>query len=246
MSLLAVVTLASESADDADDVQNTFAIAGTVSEEDVTTGVEVALNAAFRDFYNVLPSGGASSLAGWLSPQLDNGSNACRLDLYDITTHLDGSPHGSPFSSTLFTLAASTSSAGLPSEVCVAITLEGVDRDIAPVEVPDGPDAGTAIDRPKQRRTGRIFLGPLGNAVPATIGGNTRPQTAFLTDCRMAIDELDARITAAVAPTALGSLGVWSRADAAIYTVDFVSTDDAFDTQRRRGCKPTGRTRLAV
>lgn len=244
MTLLAVVTLAADSADDADDVQNTFAIGGTVSEEDVTPTMEADLNAAFAEFYNVAPAGGASSIAGWLSPVLDNSASACRLDLYDVTGHLDGSPHGSPFSATLFTLSASSSTGPLPSEVAACVTLEGIGRDVAPVEAPDGADPGVAIDRPKQRRTGRLFIGPLGNAVPQVIAGVCRPQAAFLTDLRLAVVELDFNIRTATADA--GHLSVWSRADAAMYELTWVSTDDAFDTQRRRGNAPSARTRLAL
>lgn len=242
MTLKAVVTLASDSAELKDDVQNTFSIGGTVSAVDVTPTMEADLNAAFAAFYNVVPTGGVGAVATYLSPVLNTGASACRLDLYDVTTHLDGSPLGSPFSATLFTLAAPGSGgAGLPSEVATVLTMAGVGRDVAAVEAPDGSDPGIAIDRPKQRRTGRIYVGPLNTFALDTIGGIVRPNADFTSTVRLALKDLDFDIRTACAPKD-GHLAVWSRADAAMYEVVECWTDNAFDTQRRRGEGPTAKT----
>ena len=44
----------------------------------------------------------------------------------------------------------------------------------------------------------------------------------------------------------VAGLGVWSRVDRAIRGIDNVRTDDAWDTQRRRGAQPTGVTRVST
>lgn len=244
MTIKAVVTLESDSIDNADDVTNTFAIGGSFDPQTMDLTEEAELNAAFEAFYNTVPVGGTLKISQWLSPVLLSGTNVARLDLYDISAHLDGSNHGSPFSSTLFDLGASNTVNGLPSEVCVCVTLEGEGRADAPVEVPDSGDSGLQVDRPKQRHTGRLFIGPLNTDVPVAVSGIMRPQTAFLQDLRFAVRDLDAAIRATTLETA--HLGVWSRKNATIYELEAVSTDNAFDTQRRRGEAPSVRTRLAL
>lgn len=245
MTLKAVVTLESLSAEPKDNVTNTFTIGGTVSEEDVTVGMEVALNAAFAGFFNDVPAGAtaANPLGTFISGAISRAALAHRLDLYDTTAKLDGQPHGSPFSSTLFTLVPGAATA-YPSEVALCVTMESAGRADAPVEAPDGPDADLRVDRPQQRHTGRIYVGPLATGAGALVGGISRPAAGF-TDCaRRAVHDLAADILAATAGA--GWLGIWSRKDVMIRPVAFVSTDDAWDTQRRRGESMTARTRIAV
>lgn len=246
MTLKAVVTLESNTINERDNVTNTFTIGGTVSEEDVDIAMEVALNAAFASFYNDVPTGGSAgaTIADVLSPVISRAALAHRLDLYDTTGHLDGSPHGSPFSSTLWTLDAGGAATALPSEVAVVVTMESITRADEPVEAPDAGDPGLQLDRPQQRHTGRIYLGPFTSTAGAVVGGVHRPSLGLLENFRLAVVDLDADIRAATADT--GHLGIWSRKDAMIRPVAFVSTDDAWDTQRRRGESPTGRIRTAV
>lgn len=100
-----------------------------------------------------------------------------------------------------------------------------------------------------QRRRGRVFLGPVANTKVAVIGGQARP-----------ILQMREAIAAAAATMAEGELlniGDPERVRWAIYSpttdaggatlgdsfFDVVSgwLDDAWDTQRRRGAKPTAR-----
>lgn len=245
MTLKAVVTLESLTAEEKDNVTNTFAIGGTVSEADVDPTMEAALNAAFADFYNAVPTGATAgnALGVFLSTTLSRVANANRLDLYDTTGLLDGAPHGSPFSSTLWTLTPASATA-YPSEVACCVTLESSGRADAPVETPDGTDSDSLVDRPQQRHTGRVYIGPLATVAGSVVSSVSRPSAGFLDCVRLAVKDLNADIIAATAGA--GWLGVWSRKDASIRPVAFVSTDDAWDTQRRRGEGPTGRTRIAV
>lgn len=244
MALKAVVTFDTASAEEADKVTNTFTLAGPCTEADVDPTNEAAINLAFERFYSVAPTGGTLAVAKYLSPVLVDDVNAVRLDLYDINDHLDGSPAGSPFSSTLFDLAGPASADGLPAEVAFCVTLEAIGRSSAAVEAPDGSDPGIAIDRPKQRHTGRFYLGPLGTNVLSGGTGVTRPSAAFMTDVRLATQRLDVELDG-VGVNFTG-LGVWSRADEMVSGLEALSTDDAFDTQRRRGPGPTARTRIAL
>lgn len=91
--------------------------------------------------------------------------------------------------------------------------------------------------RPKARRRGRIFVGPLQSS--AVEGGFTVPL-------------MDPDFTAAVRANAIvmsdnaeaddWQWSVWSRADAQLRPVIGGWTDNAVDTQRRRGPKATART----
>lgn len=246
MALKAVVTLESKSIEEADNVTNTFTIGGTLSEEDLIPAMEVALLGAFSDFYNVIPAAAnpAIAVAGYLSFALSRAVLASRLDIYDITTHLDGSNHGSPVSSMMWTLGAEAGPTSMPSEVAYVVTMESAGRADAPVEEPDGIDPDQLVDRPQQRHTGRIYVGPLGTNTSVLTNGIARPAPGLGSTVREALSELDFAIRTVTLDA--GHLGIWSRKDQVIRPVAFVSTDDSFDTQRRRGEGPTARTRLAV
>lgn len=247
MALKAVVTLESTSLEEKDNVTNTFTLGGTWSGEDLDPITEAALLDAFRNFYNVTPTGAVAGnpVGTFLSSVLSRAANANRLDIYDITGHLDGSNHGSPVSSMLWTLTPASATA-FPSEVALCLTMESAGRADAPVEAPDGIDPGFAIDRPQQRHTGRIYVGPLATSAGAVVGGIARPAAGFTDAVRKAFNDLCLDVGAAVPAGKTGNVGIWSRADATIRPVAFCSTDDAWDTQRRRGEGPTARERLAI
>lgn len=247
MTLKAVVTLNSVSADEKDNVTNTFTIGGLVSGDDLDPAMEASLRDAFVSFYNDVPVGAAPALAlsSYIGAQISRVALDHRIDLYDTAGKLDGSPHGSPVSSMTWSLGNPSSATGLPSEVAYCVTMESAGRAGAAVEAPDGADADAQIDRPQQRHTGRIYLGPLITGATAMVNGISRPAPGLGSTARLALKELNENIGTATAPT-LSFLGIWSRKDQVIRPVAFVSTDDAFDTQRRRGEAPTARTRIAV
>lgn len=203
-----------------------------------------AIEDAVTEFYTTAKNGQGSSLGAYLHSDRARNALACEVKLYDISAHLDGSPHGAPISTTTFTLPG-TATGSYPSQSAYCITLEAVGRATQPVEEADGPDPGSAPDRPMQRYTGRIYLGPLKTAAGVTDAvGITRPSPAFMADCRLGIEAMQLHV-AANSPN-LYLLGVWSRTDEVVRDVDRVSSDDTFDTQRRRGASPTVRERLII
>jgi hypothetical protein len=237
--VLAQVSLHSTSGLPEDDWVNTFAFSMPSGFESSPT--EIAnLFGAIEDLYTDTPVGGTRSIMAWLGPDVSR-VNLPTVKLYNLTGHLDGTPHGSPFAEDEFSTAVPAfSDITLPHEVAVAITLRGTGWAEAPIETPDGADPGTAVDRPRQRKTGRIFIGPLGDDWVAPGG---RPGASGLTDLRLAA----ANFGAAVKTIASGARWcVWSRVDTFLYTITDVQTDNAFDTQRRRGVAPTTRTTLAI
>jgi hypothetical protein len=249
MDIIAKVTLTSDTGLAADAVTNTFSFTNV---PDIANGTLDAISEALQGFYRVVPSGGLAPLADYLSPTLSNATLGASIDMYDATGKLAQNVVtgkmpllGSPKFEEKFTLQA-PAPAGvtpLPSEVAYVLTLETGDRADAPVEVDDAGDFGGERDRPKQRHTGRIFIGPLNSLAITTTNGVARPSTALRDTSRLALEDLKEL----AALNAGGSdLAVWSRKDGIMRPVEFVSQDDSFDTQRRRGEKPSVRIRTAI
>lgn len=152
------------------------------------------------------------------------------FSLYDLSTHLDGSDHGSPFAidedPAVF---APSSSAPYPDEVSIVLTLYGQGRGTAPVEV--------AGQRPKQRRTGHIYLGPVGSAAGAVISSELLVATAVRDNLASITEDLRDELATVGAP-----LQVWSRASVATYPVVGGHVDNGLDTVRSRGPQAKARS----
>lgn len=243
MGTLAVVELPYKSGLPKDKTVNTFAIA----EANGHAGMDAAYLAAISGIYTTNSAAlGGVPLGSYLSKGVSRVANACTVKLYDITDHLDGSPHGSPYALGTFTIATEGADLALPDEVALVCTLEAAGRSTQFVEIPDGTDPGTAVDRPRQRYTGRVYFGPFTSSATANdANGSARPTTAIMNAVRERVIAAALAIDAAGAGDVAG-LGVWSRVDRAIRGIDNVRTDNAWDTQRRRGISPTAVTRQAT
>lgn len=92
---------------------------------------------------------------------------------------------------------------------------------------------------PNARRRGRVFLGPLDGSMSHSDAGAIRPAPLVFEKAGDALLEFG---------LALGPLGithsVWSRADDTLYPVVEYWMDDAFDTQRRRGERPSKKVKF--
>jgi hypothetical protein len=201
-----------------DAVQNDFAWVAS----DLAT-LRALTTAAIPSFYNTVHSPGTVTLASRISSKISRAANACTVKYYDVTTHLDGSPHGSPVAIETFTLGAAVDGTCLPEELAVVLSFHSTLTDI-PEEV--------GSTRPAARHRGRIYFGPLNTASNQASDCSVEPQTNA------------ALRGAALSFLALGSApwSVWSRANAAMYTVSGGYVDNAFDVQRRRGHAPSART----
>lgn len=174
----------------------------------------------------------------YLSDRITRAAAGIKFNLYNITTHLAGGDHGSPIATDTGTVnGAAGSAVELPSEVAHVLTLRGSGWQGEPVEAVDGADADAAPDRPRSRRTGRLYLGPLNIAAMS----DGRPIGSFLTAVENAY-------VAAVAQWAAVGITprVWSRKASATYAITHIQQDNAFDTQRRRGVAATSRTTVAL
>lgn len=215
----------------ADDCINTFAYFYTgVGTPDNTAFA--GLRGAIVDFYDQLnPPSTGDSPSQYLSTVLVRDTSH-RFDVFEIPD--TPGPLGSPVYSSnagpfVQTVAGSDN---LPSEVSVCLSFNA-----SLVGVLE--ESGTT--RPRARRRGRIYLGPLRDVV-TEVNNEPHPPPALLNCLR----ENAADYLAAGAFAHDFNWGVWSREDWAIREVAAVSTDDAFDTQRRRGNAPTARTTLAL
>lgn len=221
-----------------DNVVNTFSVESPDSWLPSLELGEVTIPIA--NFYNeVQPEG--SSLASWISPGISRVAAAHEIRLFDVTDHLDGSPHGSPFQSDRFTMVANAAGTYLPEEVALALTLRTGDYADAPVEAPDGADANALPDRPRQRRTGKVYVGPFTASAATNVANKARPDLELQTVLLEAATALQAALQVGG-----HELCVWSRADAEFRHVEYVQVDNAWDTQRRRGSDATVRTTVAV
>ena len=148
---------------------------------------------------------------------------------YDIAGELLETPTGlgTPIHEDTFTIPAPVNTAGLPSEIAICMSFHATLTGAA-VEV--------GATRPRSRRHGRVYLGPLNLQVVNEESGQgvSRPRATVRTQI------------AAAGAALIGGSGaiwsVWSRTDKLVRPVVGGWVDNAFDVQRRRGVATTART----
>lgn len=225
--VLATVTLTASSGNPADNANNDFAFSMATFTSTDADNIATAL-ASFYNTVQVIP-GTDRAVAEFIGGQISRAANATTIDLYDLTGHLDGSPHGSPLYTRSFTLGSEANSE-LPSEVAACLSFHS---DLS------GLLEHSGSTRPAARRRGRVYIGPLNDL------GNTNATSQpmlndSIRDCLSA-----AAITLAGAVSA--GWRVWSRAGSALYgPIVGGWIDNAYDTQRRRGPEFTARTLYVV
>jgi hypothetical protein len=240
MSILATVKLPSVTGLPKDDFVNTFAFQG-----DATSAPNrAAVLSALEDFYNFPARTTEDAGLAWhLARAVSRAAGGVEVKFYDIFDKLDGSPHGSPVGVGSFTLGpAHTGAAALPAEVAVVLTTRALGWQSALVEATTDVIPPALTSRPRQRHTGRVYIGPLNNLVVSeSPTGVARVSNAF----RDVLQNAASRLFNTTAQAGV-AWSVWSRADEVLSSVDHVQVDDAFDTQRRRGHSPTVRETLDV
>lgn len=198
----------------------------------VDTGPLVVTQAIDGLFNDTHTTGGAPhNIAEFISGAVERSALACKVKYYDITAHLSGTPVGSPVAVDSFTLLGSETNNALPREVSCVVTLRGEDWDQVAVSTPGGAPGPEGDVRPRQRRTGRVYVGPLNTS---TLANDTNHRSYVSDVCRGAL--LNGFFYFQTELVAAGyQLEVWSRKNASTYPCVRVEVDDAFDIQRRRG-----------
>lgn len=207
-----------------DVVENVFHVQDAALEP---AGLWPTITARFVAFYNDTPTGGVEGLHHFMSQSLDRGANRAMVTLTEVVLPL-GVPQPSPYFTQNFTLAGGTGGIPLPSEIAVVTSFHSV------YDVPEH-NIGT---RPRARRRGRVFVGPLNSlSISAASGTKSVPDGTLIDTLRRAT--LDLRHSLDI----IKPLGVYSRVGATFYSPLVAGwVDNAFDTQRRRGEAPTVRT----
>jgi hypothetical protein len=214
-----------------------------------TTAVGVAIAGDIEHFFNDLWTGATARIGSYLSRRISR-TVAPTVDVWDLTGHLDGSPLGSPDVSQPFAFnlpAADTGHPDLPPEVAAKVSIHGDLTGL--VEI--GPDATlptthraqemgapatyVSFTKPKARRRGGFYFGPLGTAEDILTQDATSQEvylaTPFITDLAIAYKE--GLMDGIHVPV------VWSRREANVFPVVGVKVDNAVDIQRRRGNRNT-------
>jgi len=232
----AVLKLASVTNIPADDALNVFHFVDPASSAFDPVAAE-NIWAALTDFCNNVPSGGASDLASYLGEQITRAAGGCEVLVYGKDDFDGAVPFSSPQYSNVITLDAAAAGSTLPAEVAMAISFHGDLDGIQETAV--NPSPPPAIIRPKARRRGRVYLGPLMDAAGTEdpTSHDLLPSSAFRNVCTGIMVDL-----AAAANAANLDWSVYSRADGASYPVVGGWLDYAFDTQRRRGTAPIARS----
>lgn len=199
-----------------------------VLSDDSATGNDP--DAAIPALFNTAAPTSAHPLAYYINDSRDRSTDACKIRYYDITTHLDGSHTGPPFSETSWTLGASAGSNALPDEVAIVASFHA---DLSGVPEFDGST------RPRARRRGRVYIGPL-NQTPMAVDSTTHD--VFVSGPTMTnINAQFAQFATALNTGTNSFWGVWSKKDAAVRRVLGGWVDNSFDSQRRRMAKATAR-----
>ena len=172
-----------------------------------------------------------------------NISGTTRLKIFDLE---DAVPRAPVYDSSAALLTPGSTS--LPNEVALCMSYRG--------------ENVSGVNR--RRNRGRVYLGPWATSASADAVGDARPVTALMTAISAAAD---ARLLPVPAPLSLSTItwSVFSRSDALGLAVGVPAptpeqtytaaqlvlgfrpvysawVDDAFDTQRRRGLRPTTRS----
>lgn len=177
----------------------------------------------------------------------DNGE----FKVYDLAGHLDGSPHGSPVATELYTKAAS---GGPPRGNQVSAVLTAISTAYATTPVSGGtgviptPEAAQDMGAPathpgtlrmKQRQSSRTYWGALWNGAVSTDGNNNSVlEATLLSNAALILPEL---ITGAGSDHSV-HWSCWSRRNAALAHVSAGWIDHRVATRRKREFVPNVRT----
>lgn len=166
--------------------------------------------AAFKDFYDDLTFLMCLPIAG----------TGHGIKYFDLETPL---VPNYPYFEDTWDLASAPSSASLPSEVALCLSMQGP----------------RLSGQPQARRRGRVYLGPCfaGENV------NGRPAPTVRTQVCTAAETLIGNLLSS--PTS-AQLAIWSPTNGAATVITDGWVDNVWDTQRRRGLQTTAKTTFEV
>lgn len=210
----AVVSLQHTSGLPEDVSQNTFYFTGVSGAGDETT-----LFGLLEDFYNVDAPTEGGNIAELLSTRVSRAADAHRIELFDAQAG------GSPFAQNEWTLGAAyqPTQGDFPDEVAICLSFHGSY---------DGLPEESGLTRPRSRRRGRVYIGP--------VTGNAGLAGVVIPAVQQRIAQVGARLRADALAAGMPWVVYSSTSDIAHQVVEGW-VDDAFDIQRRRGRKASSR-----
>lgn len=222
--LLAVARFTHSSGMLKDEVVNTFAfLTPTLAPVDaeMTTVMD-----AVHGFYTDTQAITNVSVSTWMGSQMEKTGTPLLIEMYNLAGHLDGTAHGSPIKTGLYSVpAAAFTNPGLPSEMAVCCSFHTA-------YATDPEFAGNT--RPRARDRGRIYIGPMATTA-VDYDTAARPNVKETVRSTIASAAINLRDAAGHAWC------VWSRSKSTLEPIVAGWVDDAWDVQRRRGQDPTER-----
>lgn len=229
MAILVDVALNRISGIPTDASHNTFIFQNEASVP--TEGEMDFCEAAVKGFYNNVHSPSTIPVAGFFAQCVSRVSNAHTMTFYGFEPGINDAL-GAPNKIINWTLQPINGNpVPYPPEVAVVLSLHANNSGF-PEHAPGGA-------RPKSRRRGRLYIGPLANSVAGTIGATQEQEVG-----QPYRDVLGGAAAALVAASMGASLpwSIWSRVNGSLSFVVGGFVDNAFDTLRSRGTDATART----
>ena len=200
------------------------------------------------DFFKVDPGGAGTANEHALASCLTPGTvlNGVDIRVYDITGHLDGSPHGSPYVHTATTLdAVGGDSRG--NQLVVVFGFHASSYGTTPVDGPTvatiptteraqdqgAPPQHTGVEKLQSRRSGRMYFGPVDGSIIG-VDGNANPELTGTWKTNF-----PANLAAFLAEHP--EWCSWSRRDLAVYPVSAGWVDFSIMTRRVKAFSGAGR-----
>lgn len=223
-----------------DNVSNDFIIEATGSDTTLDFVDSTTPQGLIESFYNAPRT--TNAVGAYINADISRATNACRIDWYDITAHLDGSPAGSPFRTDMFSLVAAAGGLALPPQCAAVIAVRrDYNTDIehgvtATLPTDDkaqdegAPVTHSGLTKPRARDRGRLYLGPLTTACLTGTSGTL--STTFVNDLTAAINAcFDTQNS-----TAHNQFNIvqWSRRNASVNPTRWFYINEAMGTVRRR------------
>jgi hypothetical protein len=185
------------------------------------------------DFLTIAPSTFAAALQTRLGDVLSISADKVEVRFYDVPAAPGAL--GAPIATRTGHLTG-VGGSSLPEEVAAVLSFRGIYGSLV--------EFGAGATRPRARVRNRIYLGPL--AVSAKDQDTTTKRT-FVHQDLIDIATGSARDRLFTDAAADGwTWSVFSRTNWQDFSVAFVSMDNAFDIQRRRGPDPTARTEITL
>lgn len=179
---------------------------------------------ALETFWNSTYLTQSASIAHYISEVMSRSTNASQMEVYDITGHLDGSPHGAPVAIHNWTLGTTDNTTSYPEGVAATVSFRadyGTDVEFGP---------GT---RPRARDRNRVYIGPL-NGYAFTTDVTTHRcllDPTFVSNLLKALNGISQTIDLSGGDW---NLRVWSRKNAGVKVPTTGFMDNRPDYQRRR------------